>query len=197
MKATPIMKAVAVALIQVLIVCSLGAKLLYDRKTRPQAWFKTERFDPNLPIRGRYLSLQIEVRDSRSAEEVQRKFGSEIQALENQRTQYSINPGEDFGRECGSIVMRDGNPVAEFDDSPPYDCDNSAFTRRKRAGVVELRATEPMLFFISDTAKDPSIVASGEELWVLATIPRKGPPRPIALGIKKTGEKDIRQLALD
>ena len=59
----PMNKAVAVALIQMLIVSLLGAKLLYDRRTRPQAWFKTERFDPNLPIRGRYVSLQIEVPD--------------------------------------------------------------------------------------------------------------------------------------
>ena len=70
MKPRPMTKAVVVALIQVLIVCSLGAKLLYDRRTRPQAWFKTERYDPSLPIRGRYVSLLIEVNDSRSPEEV-------------------------------------------------------------------------------------------------------------------------------
>jgi hypothetical protein len=49
----PMTKAIAVALIQILIVSSLGAKLLYDRRTRPQAWFRTARYDPNLPIRGR------------------------------------------------------------------------------------------------------------------------------------------------
>jgi hypothetical protein len=27
---------------------ALGAKLLHDRRTRPQAWFKTARCDPNL-----------------------------------------------------------------------------------------------------------------------------------------------------
>ena len=47
----PLTKAIIVAMIQVLIVCSLGAKLLYDRSTRPQVWFKTARYDPNLPIR--------------------------------------------------------------------------------------------------------------------------------------------------
>jgi hypothetical protein len=67
----PMAKAIALALIQVLIVSSLGAKLLYDRRTRPQAWFRTARYDPNLPIRGRYVSLQIEVKDSRSAREVE------------------------------------------------------------------------------------------------------------------------------
>jgi len=75
-KANPMTKAAVVALIQVLIVSSLGAKLLYDRRTRPQAWFKTERYDPNLPIRGRYVSLLIEVNDSRSSEEIEKKFGT-------------------------------------------------------------------------------------------------------------------------
>src|SRR5579863_5690220 len=68
----PLTKAIAVALIQVLIVCSLGAKLLYDRRTRPQAWFQTARYDPNLPIRGRYLSLQLQLNDSRSPEEIEK-----------------------------------------------------------------------------------------------------------------------------
>jgi hypothetical protein len=207
----PLTKAIAVALIQVLIVCSLGAKLLYDRRTRPRAWFKAERYDPNLPIRGRYVAMQIEVRDSRSADEIEKKFGGEIQALENQRRQYNTAGRYDFGRECGAIAMRDGSPIAEFDESPRWDCDNLAFVRWQnsipqgtRGGDVgpvahetHLQLTEPLLFFIPDTAKDPSHLAKGEELWVLATIPRKGPPRPIALGVKKDSEKDIRPLGLD
>jgi hypothetical protein len=51
---------------------------------------------------------------------------------------------------------------------------------------MHLRLEEPLLFFIPDTAKDPR-GRTGEEVWVLATIPRKGPPRPITLGIKKAG----------
>lgn len=43
----------------------------------------------------------------------------------------------------------------------------------------------------------PTRLANGEELWVLATIPRKGPPRPNALGIKKAGETAVRRLSLD
>ncbi len=62
---------------------------------------------------------------------------------------------------------------------------------------MELRLTEPSLFFISDTAKDPTRLNHDEELWVLATIPRKGPPRPITLGLKKAGDKDIRPLDLN
>jgi hypothetical protein len=189
----PLTQGIVVALIQVLIVSSLGAKLLYDRRTRPQAWFLTQRYDPNLPIRGRYLSLQVEVKDPRSPEELQKKFASEIQMYKNQR--YATFYG--FGQECGSIVLRDGSPVAEFDDSPSYGCENLSFQRWNRNGQTVLRLMEPILFFISDTANDPTGLPRGDELWVLATIPRKGPPRPIALGIKKSGETNIQRLDLN
>ena len=179
-------KAIVVALIQVLIVCSLGAKLLYDRSTRPQVWFKTARYDPNLPIRGRYLGLQVELNDPRSAEEVEKKFGV---------TDRYAWMG--FGQECGSIVARDGKPVVVFDNSPMWDCDNLQLSRwRTTDGVMHLRLEEPLLFFIPDTAKDPRGRA-GEEVWVLATIPRKGPPRPIALGIKKAGAEEIQRVDLE
>ena len=181
----PLTKAITVALIQILIVCSLGAKLLYDRRTRPQAWFKTARYDPNLPIRGRYLGLQIEVNDPRSPEEVEKKFGTIPQ------------PVFAFGQECGSIVLRDGTATPEFDNGPTWNCDNLAFVRwNDNNGHTHLRLNEPLLFFIPDTAKDPRGLPLGDELWVLATIPRKGPPRPIALGVKKAGETEIRRLDL-
>jgi len=166
----PLTKAMAVALIQILIVCSLGAKLLYDRRTRPQAWFETTRYDPNLPIRGRYLSLLIQLDDPRSPEEIEQKFGDQTQA----------GNLTGFGRECRSIVLRAGRPTAEFDNGSMWDCDNLSFVSwHARAGV---RLDEPILFFIPDSAKDPTVLPTGDELWVLATIPRKGPPRPIALG---------------
>jgi hypothetical protein len=181
-----ITKAITVALIQVLIVCSLGAKLLYDRRTCPQAWFKTARYDPNLPIRGRYLGLQIEVNDPRSRDELRKLSENQLQ------------PGVPNGLEqqCDSIVVRDGRPTAEFDGSPTWDCNNLTFVHWPENGPAQLRLNQPALFFLPDTAKDPTELTRGDELWVLATIPRKGPPRPIALGVKKAGETTITRLDL-
>ena len=182
----PLTRAIAVALIQVLIVCSLGAKLLYDRRTRPQAWFKTARYDPNLPIRGRYLGLQIEVNDPRPPAAVGTGAASEMP------------PFAAFGQECGSIVLRDGSATPEFDNGQAWNCDNLTFARwNDTNGQTHLRLNEPLLFFIPDTAKDPTGLPRGDELWVLATIPRKGPPRPIALGVKKAGETAIQRLDLN
>jgi hypothetical protein len=183
----PLAKAAVVALIQVLIVSSVGAKLLYDRRTDPQAWFLTQRYDPNLPIRGRYVSLQITVSDPRSNGEISKQALSQSQA--------GVLNG--FQQWCGSIGLRNGTPTAEFDSSPTWDCDNLTFVLWPGNGPAQLRLNQSILFFIPDKVKDPTALARGDELWVLATIPRKGPPRPIALGVKKAGETEITRLNLN
>ncbi len=193
----PLTKAIVIALIQAALICSLGAKLLYDRHTRPQAWFKCARYDPNLPIRGRYLSLQIEVNDPRSREEIEKKFARQLPPRDQSRARVIPNFGG-FGWECGSIAVPNGTPVAVFEPSTtPYGCDNLSFIRHQRGDEIILSLREPVLFFIPDTAPDPTHLANGDQLWVLATIPRQGPPRPIRLGIKKSGETAVTPLNLN
>jgi hypothetical protein len=51
---------------------------------------------------------------------------------------------------------------------------------------IEGRA-EQLAFLIPEHVPDPSIRPDGEELWAEVTIPRKGAPRPIRLGVKKDG----------
>ena len=46
--------------VQVGLVLSLGGKLLLDRETLPRVWAHAAPFDPNLPIRGRYVRLRVE-----------------------------------------------------------------------------------------------------------------------------------------
>ena len=43
------------------IVFTLVAKYAWDRETLPRAWSLTANFDPNLPVRGRYVSLRLGV----------------------------------------------------------------------------------------------------------------------------------------
>lgn len=45
--------------VQVLLVMSLGGKLLIDRGRFPRKWFQAYAYDPNMPIRGRYVRLSI------------------------------------------------------------------------------------------------------------------------------------------
>jgi len=52
-------KGLILAAFQCALALSLSGKLLYDRATCPRVWVKTVRWDPNLPIRGRYLALRL------------------------------------------------------------------------------------------------------------------------------------------
>jgi hypothetical protein len=50
-----------VAFLQCVIVLSLAGKYAWDRERLPRVWVNVTPVDPNLPVRGRYLSLQIHV----------------------------------------------------------------------------------------------------------------------------------------
>lgn len=60
----PAYRGIAVAAVQCAIVLSLAGKYAIDRERLPRVWAKTAPVDPNLPIRGRYVSLRLEVESS-------------------------------------------------------------------------------------------------------------------------------------
>ncbi len=57
------------------------------------------------------------------------------------------------------------------------------------SGVMVSNSTAPVriAYFIPDRVPDPSLRPPDEELWAEVTVPRRGPPRPIQLGVKKNG----------
>ena len=67
----------------------------------------------------------------------------------------------------------------------PVDPDSPLRGRYVRLRVAN--TNEPLAFFIPEHVPDPSFRAPGEELWAEVTLPRKGPPRPIRLAVKKDG----------
>lgn len=169
------------------LVLSLGAKLYLDRATRPRAWFKAGPVDPVLPVRGRYVALRLEVpvRGAKlppppappatgrpfqpwlSTHRLQVRLVAEGGAI---RAVPVSQPGGDFG------------PLAEeaFWATLPEELRSLPEDR----WFVRLDA--PVAYFIPDTKRDPSL-RPGEEVWVEATLPRRGPLRPIRLGILKDG----------
>lgn len=158
-----------VALIHLAIIGSLGAKMLYDRSTRPRVWARTASYDPDLPIRGRYVSLQLEVEFA----------GTGTHAPEPDRRTPRI--AVTLHKENDRLVARREEGV---DESEAYRSDRNVIA----FGGVENRIAilrNPVLFFIPEHVEDPSRRAAGEELWVEVTLPKKGPPRPIRLAVKK------------
>jgi hypothetical protein len=166
----PLQKGIAVALIQVLIVLSVGAKLLYDRKTRPRVWVRTGQVDPDLPIRGRYFTLTLEVHSS--------DFQRDPQNPHIIKTQQGYDPG------YVELAVENGKLVAHRTDNPTSMTINSWGQPTNRGDDVFVLSS-PVVFFIPEHAELPRLNRTTDELWAEVTVPRKGPPRPIQLAVKR------------
>jgi hypothetical protein len=57
----PLHRGIALGVLQCLLVLGVAGKYAWDRERLPRAWVRTGPVDPNLPLRGRYVSLQLEV----------------------------------------------------------------------------------------------------------------------------------------
>jgi GDYXXLXY protein len=160
--------------LHVVLVASLGAKLLVDRATLPRAWARAAPVDPNLPIRGRYVSLRLEI----AAPPGLQAPPPRTVTLPNGQT-YTPPPDALWV----TLQLQNGQLVAlrstEWQGLPS--------TPRLRDGQPVLGLQEPLAYFIPDGVPDPSVRAKGEELWVEVSIPARGAPRPIRLGVKKDG----------
>ena len=44
---------------------------------------------------------------------------------------------------------------------------------------------EPVLFFLPEHAENPWTQAKNAEIWAEVSVPKKGPPRPIRLAVKR------------
>ncbi len=168
--------AVIVALIHIALVSSLGAKLLYDRATRPRVWVRTQTYDPNLPIRGRYAALTLVFPDPKPPVEPKTDTSKTV-----------VAPIYSYW-DSGKIVIVDGKATVQLCEKQfAPDC-MQFFHTKTLTGEKILSLNQPVLFFLPDTAADPQRLQRGDQLWVEVTLPRKGPPRPIQLAVSSKGQ---------
>jgi hypothetical protein len=159
----PWTKGLVIAAVHICLVASLGAKLLYDRATRPRVWALTAPYDPNLPIRGRYVRLQLVV---------------EPKGIEEPKPGWQPPPSVTLSVEGDKLVAKANSRETGYDSSDLH-------VRFMTLGGKRLTMLDkPVAFFIPEHIPDPSLRASNEELWAEVTIPKKGPPQPIRLGVK-------------
>lgn len=158
-------RGIILTVLELAIVASLAAKYAIDRARLPRVWTRTAAYDPNLPIRGRYLSVQLRV-------DADRVYGGEEPK--------GFNPWSEV-RDI-ELHAENGHLVASLASGPT----RLRVTRWKtRTGEVVTILSEPVDFFLPEHAVDPSWRKAGEELWVEVTVPKKGPPRPIRLAVKR------------
>ena len=163
-------KGLLLGAVQVAIVASLGAKLAWDRHRLPRAWAKAATYDPNLPIRGRYLALQLEV--------VCDDPGARMTSPPGLRNPPLVNSGYVRG------ILRVENRRLTSDCSSSNTQGISLLRRGRQGQTPTTSLSEPVLFFLPEHATDPWKQAEGGELWAEVTLPKSGPPRPIQLAIK-------------
>ena len=156
-----LVRGVLVALIQVGLIGAVGAKLLYDRATLPRAWVETAGVDPDMPIRGRYVALNV--------------------LLPAAPESTSVRAGEDVV--AGRIEVRDGQPVAVLGGTGEEPARGRVmyFLERSTPAGVRWMLVEPVAFFLPEHAPDPTRNVRPGELWLEATFPARSAPRPIRL----------------
>jgi hypothetical protein len=163
-------KGLIFAALQVVLVSSLGAKLLWDRGHLPRGWAETRGYDPNLIIRGRYTSISLLVK-------ADRVFPDSPQA---QNTPF--NHG--YGSQNVYLTVESGHVVANPSDHYTG-LMVSGFEWREGEKIATL--SPPVAFFLPEHAADPTRGPRTATLFLEVTIPRKGPPRPIRFGRNLNG----------
>jgi hypothetical protein len=161
---TGLTKGIAVAVIHILIVMSLGGKLLYDRHYRPRVWVKTGSIDPDLPIRGRYVMLRLQV-----------------------QAPWFAPAANGYAHDDVRLAVEDRSLVAYKTESSTGLSLSSWARLGNRANSDAVYLDQAVAFFLPEHAEFPRI-RPGEELWAEVTIPRNGPPRPIQLALKRGTE---------
>jgi hypothetical protein len=161
-------KGLLFAVLQVALVSSLGVKLLWDRERSPRGWAATRGYDPNLPIRGRYINISLLVKADTVFPQSQGPVpflpsGSENVglAVENGRI-VAIRTSRSTGLRVSGPQLRDGEVLATL--SPP------------------------VVYFLPEHAADPLRNSSAGIVFLEVTIPPQGPPRAIRLGRKVGSE---------
>ena len=171
---TRLIRGVLVGLIHVGLVAGVGAKLLTDRAAYPRVWARALPYDPELPIRGRYVQLRLEA-----------TIGEGLTLPEATTTTNADGTvfRHDPIAEPVRVSVGDGNLIVL-----PVERASGMYARRTdRNGITRALLMQPVVYFIPDDVPDPSVREPGEELWVEVTVPPTGPPRPIQLGVRRNG----------
>jgi hypothetical protein len=189
--------------IQLALVCSIGAKYLYQRSTCPRVWLRTVTYDPELMMRGRYLSVQIPVDGCLStlpsAEDM--VMPRDMNGLPTGK-RYTISNGVAPLNFKGRLKV-DGNRLVAVR-VPESDASyvGQWVTASPGSSCDAMLLQDPVNFYLPEHAKDPTPTRHGHwdngrrqwipdpnpaELWVEVTVPPKGPPRPTQLALKENG----------
>jgi uncharacterized membrane-anchored protein len=178
---------IVLLLIQLMLVSSIAAKYLYQRSTCPRVWTRTAAYDPDMVMRGRYLSLRLTVDGCQST------LPSAFDAVFPRNSDGTINPNGFHVNWQGAVQFRaklkvEANKLVAIR-IPEADLTSKGenVTAMPGASCDAMRMTKPVDFYIAEHAADPTRLKPGQELWIEVTVPPQGPPRPLQLALKDNG----------
>jgi hypothetical protein len=182
---------IALLIIQLAIVSLIAAKYLYQRWTCPRVWTRTVVDDPELVMRGRYLSEQLIVDGCQSTlpSAKQATMPRNLDGLPV-GLRFSINSAQAV-RFLAKLKVEGNKLVAiripDSDAQPSQQAGGQMVAAWPGSSCEDLRLDTPVDFYIAEHAASPMPLKPGQELWIEVTLPPKGPPRPLQLALKQDG----------
>jgi hypothetical protein len=167
-------------IVQLVIVSSIAAKYLYQRNTCPRVWTTVVTYDPEMIMRGRYLSMQLHVDACNVKLPPISSFQNEYEIREN-FDQHGIASGELDAQ----IGVRQGKLTVLSLDESRTARNSQLIQLRKKEGCDRAILSTGTEFYLSEHAHSPFPLQKGQEMWVEVTVPPLGPPRPIQLALKQ------------
>jgi hypothetical protein len=178
---------VALLVIQLTLVSSIAAKYFYQRWRCPRVWTRAAAYDPEMVLRGRYLSLQLTVDGCQSTlpSASQAKFPRDINgaAIEGR---YAIQ-GRGSVQFPAELKVEDGKLLAVRISDEDESAKGQTVSAQPGSPCEAMKLVDPVDFFIAEHAASPLPMKAGQELWIEVTVPPKGAPRPIQLAVKQDG----------
>jgi hypothetical protein len=178
---------VALIVLQWMIVSTVAAKYLYERVVCPRVWTRTAAYDPQLVMRGRYLSLRLSVDGC----------GSTLPNAKEAQFPRNVNgvaSGEGFSIRFANTVwfqaklaVKENKLIALRVPESDTSTSTQSVVAWPGAPCDQLNLSSPVDFYIPEKAADPTRLKPGQQLWIEVTLPPKGPPRPLQLALKDNG----------
>lgn len=181
----PSKTSLALLVLQLALVSTVGARYLYQRWQSPRVWARVAADDSLLAMHGRYLRLQVRVNGCQSTLPLasQASFprnrdgtprGKSFSVIARKFVEFPAKLKVENNRLVAiRIPVADGHPLGVWvRASPGMPCDSFLID-------------EPLNFYLAGRSASPLPLQPGQELWIEVTVPPQGPPRPLQLALKQ------------
>jgi len=170
-------------IVQLMLVSAVAAKYFYQRWTCPRVWTRAAAINPHLPMRGRYLALQLTVDGCQSTlpSAKDANFPRDVNGAVKPGP-YVLRPRDvDFHAD---LKVVNNTLVAVRIEGTEDSTAGEEVVGTAGSACNQMQLASSTDFFVSDTAHSPLPLKPGQELWIEVTVPPQGPPRPIQLALK-------------